>query len=257
VGAARAYVEIEAGYCGVSLTPRWLPPRPLPPTAVEPRRATPRSLARLVEKTGSPLAAALAVAAVNAATTAWMLETPGAPPPGYTILRRGDSLPRRLGIESGDRVALLGYMPGLAEETVRMGADLRAADYDAGLLEEARRRRHAAVDARDRAAVAEAIRWATVVVFSGSAVLDPATFLEEARLARRTGARLVALVGATSSFHHLVAEKLGVDAVAGLVVEPSLCPRVRASAAAGGGVHRVRGRLVHWLWRRRLTGQEG
>jgi len=251
IAATRVYVELEEGYCGVALTPRWLPLRPLEPADLAPWKSTPRSLARLPQRRRTGLAAAAAVAAVNAATAAWMLETAGEPhASGIEILVGAASLAERLGIGPGDRVMMLGYMPGLAADISRRAAELVAADYEGELLAEARRRGHKALDARSREEVVKAIGRATAVVFSGSAVLDPPTFLAEVEAARRSGARLVALVGATSSFHPLVALRLGVDAVAGTLVEPSLCPRVRSTVAAGGGVHRVRGRLLHWLWRR-------
>jgi len=247
-------VELEEGYCGVALTPRWLPLRPLEPADLAPWKTTPRSLARLPQRRRTGLAAAAAVAAVNAATAAWMLETPGEPlRSGIAVLRRGDRLTERLGVAPHDRVAILGYMPGLASEVVEAGAELRVADYDPGLLAEAARRGHAAVDARNTERVEELLRWATVVIFSGSAILDPGTYLYEAELARRAGARLIALVGATSSLHPLAAARLGADAEAGVLIDPALCPNVRAAVAAGGGIHRARGRRVHWLWLRSLA----
>ena len=249
-GLRRVYVELGGGYCGAALSPTWLPWSPLQGREVRPGQATPRSLVRLVERTRNPLAAAFAVAAVNAATAAWILETIEPP---VKVVKRYESLTAHLGIESNDRVVMLGYMRGLAASIEEAEARLLAvADYDEALLEQARRDGHHVIDPREAPhRLREALREASVVLFSGSALLDPPTLLDEIRLAKTAGARLVALVGATSSLHPAAAEALGVDAEAGVLVEPEACPLLRETIAGGGGIHRTRARLVHWIWRRR------
>ena len=145
---------------------------------------------------------------------------------------------------------MLGYMPGLAAELEELGARVAAADYDEELRAMARKRGHEGIDPRSEAPrLREAIREADLVVFSGSSLLDPGTAYRLLSEAREAGAK-TALVGATASIHPEAVNALGFDAAAGLAVEPRLCPRLRLSIAGGGGVHRVRGRLVHWFWAR-------
>lgn len=246
----RVYVELDGSWCAAAMTPTWLRWSPLEPGSLA--HATPRSLARLAQRTGNPLAAAFALAATAAATTAWMLST--APlPQGLEPLGPGRStgrllVERLLGSTREPRVAMLGYMPGLAAELEALGARVEAADYDPELRRLARERGHAGIDPeREPGELHRALRGADLVVFSGSSLLDPETAFALLGEARGSGAR-TALVGATASIHPAAVEELGFDAAAGLAVEPRLCPRLRLSVAGGGGVHRVRGRLVHWLW---------
>ncbi len=240
-GATRVYVELEEGWCGSALTPTWLAWHPL---RIDPSTATPRQLARLAGRTANPLAAAYAVAAVNAATAAYIASTPGAAP---KPLRPGEE-PEALGASRGARVVMLGYMPGLARTLINVGARIiLVADYARQLLERAISDGYTVTWAGDLGRIRDAIAGSDLVVFSGSAVLDPPTLLAETRWAREAGAT-TALVGPTSSFHPAVARELGVDKVLGAYVDPRLCPRLAASTAAGGGLRGVRGRLVYWAW---------
>ena len=245
-------MELDSSWCAAAMAPTWLRWSPLEPGDLA--HATPRSLARLAQRTGNPLAAGFALAAAAAATTAWMLTT--APlPRGIAVLGPGRStgkplLEKLAGAAKEPRVAMLGYMPGLAAELEALGARVEAADYDEELRSLARSRGHAGIDpAGEPRRLREAIRSADIVIFSGSSLLDPGTAQRLLTEAREAGAR-TALVGATASLHPEAVSALGFDAAAGLAVEPRLCPRLRLSVAGGGGVHRVRGRLVHWLWAR-------
>ncbi len=215
---------------------------------MEPRASTPRSLLRLLRREPSPAAAAAAVAAVNAATAAWLAHTPwrGLLRP----VRRGESLARLLGVEPGDRVVLLGYMPPLARQLAEAAHSLTVVELDPQLAGEAQEAGFRVLVGAG-SDVLDALRAASVAVWSGSAVLEPGILVEELEAAR--AARVRALVGATSSFHPAAAERLGFTHQAGVYIEPRLCPRVRAAAASGLGLHRGlrgRGRLVEWLWSR-------
>ena len=247
-GSTRVYAELDEGWCGVSLAPRWPgAPRGLP-GPVEPWGSTPRSLARMLDREPSPATAAAAVAAVNAATTAWLAHTPWS---GVRVVRRGESLAKLLGVEKGDRVVLLGYMPPLAEQLALEagGSDrVTVVELDPELAGEARSRGYRVMLGHGEE-VMQALREASVAVWSGSAVLEPGILLEEVEAA--ASARVRALVGPTSSFHPLVSRRLGMTHQAGLYIEPRLCPRLRAAVSSGVGVHRgLRGaRLVEVLWR--------
>ncbi|OWJ55492.1 hypothetical protein Pdsh_01470 [Pyrodictium delaneyi] len=239
-GRSHAYVELEGGWCGVSLIPHWLPLEPFDERLED---ATPRMLARLAGR-GEPLAAALAVAAVNAVTNAW-IECTTEPP--VEVQRR--SLSEILGVRRGDRVVLLGYMAGVADELRSTGAEVLVAELDPALREEARRAGYPVLEAREEAL--EALRSADIAVASGSAVLDPPLLLEEFEAAR--AARERALVGHTSSFHPVVGARLGATLVAGTYIDRSICREIRWTVAAGGGPHRAetrrRVRLVKWVAR--------
>ncbi|KSW12508.1 hypothetical protein CF15_07245 [Pyrodictium occultum] len=239
-GLSHVYLELEGGWCGVSLVPRWLPLEPLDAVLED---ATPRMLARLAAR-GGGLAAAFAVAAVNAATGAWI---ECSPEPGVAVQRTG--LASLLRVERGDTVVMLGYMPGLAGELAARGARVAVAELDPSLLSEAERAGYPVL--RSMEETLEALRAADIVVASGSAVLDPPRLLKE--LAAAGAARERVLAGPTSSFHPLVAGRLGATLVAGTYIDRSVCRELRWAVAAGAGPHslerRRRARLVKWVAR--------
>lgn len=239
-GRSHVYVELEGGWCGVSLVPHWLPVEPLDERLED---ATPRMLARLAGR-GLPLAAAFAVAAVNAATSAWIECTAE---PGVEVQRR--SLAELVGVGHGDRVVLLGYMAGLARELGVAGAEVLVAELDPALRGEARSAGYPVLETLEE--TLGALRSASLVVASGSAVLDPPRLLEEFAAARAARERV--LVGHTSSFHPVVGARLGATIVAGTYIDRSVCRELRWTVAAGGGPHRAearrRIRLVKWVAR--------
>ena len=238
-------MEIEGGWCGAALTPRWLSPSPrgLPP--LEPGAETPRSLARLAQRTRNPLAAALAAAAASAATSAWIASKPL--PPNIHVETRRHGLLDAIAPRPGEEAVLLGYMPPLARSLSRRGVRLTVVELDEELAGEARRDGYPTILGSGPDAL-EAVEKADIVIFTGSALEDPETLLREAGAARN--ARVLGLVGATSSFHPLAAERLGFNLQAGIYIDARLCPRLRAAVAAGHGVHAARVRLVHWHWAR-------
>jgi hypothetical protein len=241
IGIKRTYVELEGGWCGVSLTPLWRKERPKYPLRL--LEETPRSLVRRVEREENSYVASLAISAVNAATAAWLASTEA---PQVRVLRRGQSILSVLGVKKGDYVVVLGYMRGIALDAKKLGARVLVSDFSRELLRRAELDGFPAIPG-DSAKVLEEVEKASVVVFSGSSLLDAEHTVEEIRAAR--SARLRLLVGATSSFHPLIAERLGFNALAGVWFDPRVCLEVKSYIASGLGLHSVkRSKIVSWLW---------
>ncbi len=246
IGVKRTYVELEDGWCGVSLTPLWRRDRPRYPLRL--LEETPRSLVRRIERERNSYIAALAIAAVNAATAAWLASTKTAQ---VRVLRRDQSLLSVLGVERGDYVVVLGYMRGIALDAKKLGARVLVSDFSKELLHRAELDGFPTIPG-DSARILEEIEKASVVIFSGSSLLDAEHTIEEIRAAH--SARLRLLVGATSSFHPLIAGKLGFNALAGIWIDSRVCPKVKSYIASGLGLRSVkRSRIISWLWTTKLA----
>ena len=234
VGLRYAYVELEGGWCGIAATPYWASASPLPPPG---HQATAWSLARLTEK-GHVLAAALLVAAANAATSALIASKP------TPWLRVGFKLADLVASEWGAKhVVMVGFMRGAALELARAGIRVDVVELDRGLAAEALRsgfRVVGGVEAED------ALEQADAVIASGSILSDPCQGLSVIERAGR-----VVLVGPSSSFHPRIAGRLGVAAIAGVYVDWRVCPYLYEAVTLGGGPHtaeRVYGvKLAKWI----------
>lgn len=241
IGVKRTYVELEDGWCGVSLTPYWKRDEPRRPIRLF--EETPRSLARRLEREENSYIASLAIASINATTSAWIASTAT---PQLRVVSEKQNVLSVLGVNSSDYVVVLGYMRRVAYNAKRLGASVLVADLDRDLLRMAVEDGFTAVPG-DSPRILEEVGKASVVVFSGSSLLEPELTLEEVKLAKNARIRL--LIGATSSFHPLIAEKLGFNALAGVWLDPRICLSVRNSLASGLGLSRVgRVRIVEWLW---------
>ena len=241
VGLKRTYVELEEGWCGVALTPRWLPLRIK--ARLQPGEETPRRLVRLIESEESPLATVLATAAVNAATSAWIASTPF--PKGIRFVRDTSSIIDSINVEGNDKILLLGYMPAIAERLRAYTKRIVIADFDEQLLRKAREKGFMTIHGSSQHVLEEA-RHATILIVSGSAIADPPRLIRELDAAANARAKII--MGATSSFHPLVALRLGFTHMAGVWIDPRLCIEVKESAMMGKGLREVRGKIVYWIW---------
>lgn len=250
VGIKLVYVRLEGGWCGVSFSPACQngkePDVPL-------LGITPRMLVRLVEKERSPTAAALALAAVNAATSALIGERGMAPP--LRVARSSTDVVEAARVKKGDTVIFFGFMRSLAEASRQRGARVYVVELSSKLAREAASLGfHAIFDAEK---ALKLVRKADVVFFSGSSLLYPSITLTEVQEA--IGARERVLVGRTSSFHPLVSRRLGFTIQGGIFIDRSLCWHVEKVVSLGGGLRSPKLRkatVVKWLARLREPDQQ-
>jgi uncharacterized protein (DUF4213/DUF364 family) len=229
LGARYSYVELVGGWCGVA----YVPGHDLGREVDVLEEATPRLLARLVERGFGRGAASLALAAINAATMAWIYES--LDPPVIVEKRLSDIV----GAGRGDKVVVLGYMRGIVDEFLEAGAEVYVSEIGEDLYPEAARDAESkgfTVISRDEAE--HYLKKATIMVASGSALLYPELTLRELKAA--SNARERVFVGPTSSFHPLLGRKIGVTLVGGVYIDPSMCNMVRWHVAGGGGLHSFR-----------------
>ncbi len=206
------------------------------PAATLPLEVSTRLLARNADL--GPVERSLAIAAVNAATTAWLYYT--LEPPVHVE----PCLLDLAGIGPGDVLVLAGFMEPLARRARERGARVIVFENDSVL--KARAEREGYQVAQGEKEKARALGKATHFFMSGSGLVeDPARALEELRAAREA---VKALVGPTASFHPLIGERLGVDIVAGSSVMPGGCGEAWRLIASGHGAHSLskRIRVVKW-----------
>ena len=229
IGARYSYVELDGGWCGVAFSPRE-PGEPV--SGLE--NATPRYLARLVERGLGGGAASLALAALNAATMAWIYETPDPP----ILLEK--ELGSVIGFRGDESVAVIGYMRGVVDEVLPRVRRVYVVEMSDELRREAEKR-YKGYERVQVLGVENATRVlgaASILVVTGSALLYPGILLEQLRAARNTRERVI--VGPTSSFHPRLAARLGFTLVGGVYIDPSLCSILRWHVAGGGGLHSLR-----------------
>ena len=240
IGFCYAYVQLEGGWCGVAAAPRWSYWRHEPIAEVL-EDATPRMLARLVEKTANGLAASLALAAVNAATNAWIECTTE---PG--VMFGLDALD--LVKPGSGTVLLVGYMASIARKLREMGYKVYVTEFERRLVARASIDGFPVVGGLELERVAAK---ADMIVASGAALVDPPSIFPLLEIAEDAE---VAFVGVSSSFHPRIAWRLSAAIVAGTYIDRTVCSYVRRAVAQGGSPYlagrRWRVRLVKWAARR-------
>ena len=227
IGPRYSYVELDGGWCGIAYSPR-----ETGRVVEELEHATPRYLARLVERGLGGGAASLALAAANAATMAWIYETPD--PPILIEARLSDFIELR----SDDVVAVIGFMRGVVEELANRANRVYVIELSEELRQEASG--ISGVEVLSAEDGMKVLPQVSVLVATGSALLYPAIFRQQ--LAKARNARERVIVGPTSSFHPRLARLLGLTGLGGVYIDPSLCRILRWHIAGGGGIHSFRRR---------------
>ncbi len=230
LGRRFSYIVTEEGLLGIAYAPQ---EEPIPSWLLD-------SGARLGDLAAyawsHPLLTSLALAAVNAATAGVLDRDPG------LVEMGGDLLAALNGLE-GSRIALIGYVPGVAAALAERAESLTIYEDNPMHRREAEKQGHTVLPG-DQLLVDAGQAGYTVMVATGASLLDPRVLIA----AEKAKPRILALVGPTSSFHPAIARRLGVHVLGGSYIPPQNRATLLRLVKAGYGFRAVKKLVVKWVW---------
>ncbi|MET1101800.1 MAG: DUF364 domain-containing protein [Pyrodictiaceae archaeon] len=231
-GKKYSIVLLSGGWCGIAYSP--------PPQKSQYRISgyvTLRELARAADR--DAILRSLALAGLNAVTSLWIYYTSGLKIIAETRLTKfiEDKCDKR------GEALLVGFMKSTAEELRKLGFKVWVLEADRELRRSALEKGFPVITSPT-----EIVNNVDVVVVSGSSlILDPENTVNYFNQA--SSACIKSLVGPSSSFHPLIAKRLGVTLLGGIFIHPSLCWRIRSLVAQGYGYRSLSraGKIVKWF----------
>ncbi|RUM47360.1 MAG: hypothetical protein DSY37_02955 [Hyperthermus sp.] len=230
LGRRFSYVYTDSGHLGLAYAPQ---DEPIPAKIL-----SAPSLIDIVRYAWQhPVASSLALAAANAAMSALIDRDRG-------VVRFGGDVVEELGVGAGDRVALVGYVEGVASALIDRGA--RLVVYEDNPMHR-RWAERSGLTVLPGSQIVLGVEDYDYLIATGASLIDPRLVhvLLEARGKKSVRA---AVVGPSSSFHPYAAVRLGFNVIAGSYVPRVFRETVLRLVKAGYGFRAIRGFVEKWVW---------